>query len=184
MPLWVTEFAYQTAPEHPGALSYGRQASYLGKALQAAAAVPDLRMFVWYVFRDTPGERWQSGLISKSGAPKPSYAAFTRTASAYDVANPTLSVPAAPNPAVALSLFQFRAFVLPTDPPVGMTYRVFDPKGALVVVGQAQVRPDATGQVSVPLKFTPKAKTTYSVSFDVNDVHGNTSTRTAHLIVR
>jgi hypothetical protein len=184
VPLWVTEFAYQTAPEHPGALSYGRQASYLGKALQAAATVPDLRMFVWYVFRDTPGERWQSGLISKSGAPKPSYAAFTRVASAYDVANPTLALGAAPNPTVPLSLFQFRANLLPVDPPIGVTYRVFDPRNALVVVGQAQVRPDAAGQVTVPLQFTPKAKTTYSVTFDVNDIHGNTSTRTAHLIVR
>jgi len=184
VPLWVTEFAYQTAPEHPGALSYGRQASYLGKALQAAATVPDLRMFIWYVFRDTPGERWQSGLISKSGRPKPSYAAFTRVASAYDVANPTVAIAARPNPLIPLSLFQFRANLLGSDPPLGVTYRVFDPRGALVVVGQAQVRPDATGQVSVPLTFTPKAKTTYSITFDVNDIHGDTSARTAHLIVR
>jgi hypothetical protein len=83
-----------------------------------------------------------------------------------------------------LSLFQFRAHVLPTDPPLGMTYRVFDPKGSLVVVGQAQVRPNTAGQVSVPLAFTPKGKTTYSVTFDVNDVHGNRSARTARLIVR
>jgi hypothetical protein len=184
VPLWVTEFAYQTAPEHPGALSYGRQADYLGKALQAAATVPDLKMFIWYVFRDTPGARWQSGLVTKAGQPKPSYAAFTRVASSYDVANPTAVVAAKPRPTLSVSIVSFKPFYAPADPALGVTYRVVDPKGALTVVGQAQVRPDAAGQVSIPLLFTPKTKTTYAVTLDFNDIHGNRSTRTAHLIVR
>lgn len=184
VPLWVTEFAYQTAPEHPGALSYGRQADYLGRALQAAAAVPDLRMFVWYVFRDTAGARWQSGLVTKAGTPKPSYAAFTRVASSYDVANPTVAVTAKPNPTLGVSIVALKPYYAAIDPPLGVTYRVFDPKGALAVVGQAQVRPDATGQVSFPLQFTPKPKTTYSVTLDFNDIHGDRATRTARLVVR
>jgi hypothetical protein len=184
VPLWVTEFAYQTAPEHPGALSYGRQASYLGKAIQAAAAVPELQMFVWYIFRDTPGERWQSGVISKTGASKPGYAAFTKVAAAYDVANPTVAIAASPNPTVTLSLLQFKAHQLPVDPPVGLTYHVYDAQGALVSVAQAQSRLDATGSFPVPLRFSPKAKAVYTVRFDINDIHGNTATRVAHLIVR
>jgi hypothetical protein len=184
VPLWVTEFAYQTAPEHPGALSYGRQADYLGKALQAAATVSDLKMFIWYVFRDTAGARWQSGLITKAGTPKPSFAAFTRVASAYDVANPTVVATAKPKPTLSISLLSLKPYYTPIDPALGVTYHVVDPKGGLAVVGQAQVRPDVAGQVSFPLLFTPKAKTTYTVTLDFNDIHGHRATRTAHLVVR
>jgi Glycosyl hydrolase catalytic core len=182
VPLWVTEFAYQTRPEHAGALSYGQQASFLGKALQAAAAVKDVQMFVWYVFRDTPGERWQSGVISKSGSPKPGYAAFRRAAALYDVSNPTLSIPAKPNPSVTLSVVDLKAHTLPGDPPLGMTYRVYA-AGKLVTVDQAQATIDGFGQIKVKLELVPKPRTTYTVAFDLNDIHGDTAKRTARLVV-
>lgn len=183
VPLWVTEFAYQTAPEHPGALSYGRQASYLGRSIEAAAAVPDVQMFVWYIFGDTPGARWQSGLIAKSGAPKPSLAVFTRVAAQFDPANPTLQIPARPNPKVPLSVLEFQAHHQRTDPPLGMTYRVFDSSGKLVADAQPQATIDRRGQILVPLVFTPSAGASYTVTFDLNDIHGNETTRHARLIV-
>jgi hypothetical protein len=185
VPLWVTEFAYQTRPEHPRALSYAQQASYLGRALQTAAKVPELQMFVWYIFRDTAGERWQSGLITRSGTPKPSYAAFAKVAALYDVANPTVTVAAKQDPLVPLSLVQLKAQQQPTDPPIGMTYRIYDVHNVLVGIGQAKATLDLHGQITVPLLgFAPKPKATYTVTFDVNDIHGDLAHQVAHLLVR
>lgn len=183
VPLWITEFAYQTAPEHPGALSYGRQASYLPRSINAALAVPDVQMFVWYIFHDSAGERWQSGLISKTGAPKPSLATFTRVASQYDPANPTLVIPALPNPAVPISVLEFQARKLPGDPPLGMTYRIYDATGLLVGVAQPTAVIDTRGQIRVPLTFTPTPGASYTVTFDLNDIHGDETVRHARLIV-
>ncbi len=184
VPLWVTEFAEQTKPERAGALSYSQQASYLIQAINAVAAIPQAQMFIWYVMRDAPQQRWQSGVLQKSGTPKPSYVAFSRSAALYDVGNPIVTVPATPNPTIALSLLEFRAYVVPGDPPIGMTYRVYDPANQVVASGQPTATLDPFGNIKVPLEFTPLPKTIYTVTFDVNDIHGNTTQRVAHLVVR
>jgi hypothetical protein len=184
VPLWVTEFGYQTRPERPGALTYARQASYLTRAVQAALALRDVSMFVWYVFRDTPAQRWQSGLVTAGGAAKPSLRAFTTLAQRYDVGNPTLSIPPTEDPKVSFAVLELRPFVLPDDPPLGVEYRVLDQHGTLVANGQPQARFDPLGRLTVTLLFTPKPHAAYTVSFDVNDVHGNRIRRTAHLLVK
>ena len=184
VPIWVTEFAVQTRPERSGALSYSQQASYLTQAINAVAAVPQAQMFIWYVMRDTPRQLWQSGVLQTSGVPKPSYEAFSRTAALYDVGNPVLTIPAVPNPTVTFSLLEFRAYIVPGDPPIGMTYRVYDASNQLVAVAQPTALLDLFGNITVSLQFTPLPKTVYTVTFDVNDIHGNTTQRVAHLVVR
>ena len=64
------------------------------------------------------------------------------------------------------------------------TYRVFDARNQLVTSAQPTVRLDPFGTFTVPLTFTPARKTTYTVTFDLNDWHGNTAHRVAHLVVR
>jgi hypothetical protein len=184
VPIWVTEFAVQTRPERSGALSYSQQASYLTQAITAVAAIPQAQMFIWYVMRDEPQQRWQSGVLQRSGVPKPSYIAFSRTAALYDVGNPTVTVPALSNPTITFSLLEFRAYVVPGDPPIGMTYRVYDSATQLVAVAQPTALVDPFGNITVQLQFTPLPKTVYTVTFDVNDIHGNTTQRVAHLVVR
>ena len=76
VPLWVTEVAYRTSPEIPGAAPYPLQAAYLARVLELARAQPGVRMLVWFVFRDEPGEPWQSGLLDHRGRAKPSLARF------------------------------------------------------------------------------------------------------------
>jgi hypothetical protein len=115
--------------------------------------------------------------------PKPSYEAFSRTAALYDVGNPVLKIPAVPNPTVTLSLLEFRAYIVPGDPPIGMTYRVYDAANQLVAVAQPTALLDLFGNITVSLQFTPLPKTVYTVTFDVNDIHGNTTQRVAHLVV-
>src|ERR1700730_10320822 len=103
-------------------------------------------MFICYIFHDPPGERWQSGLISKTDVPKPSLAALTAVASQYDPSNPTLVIWALPNPTVPLSVLEFKAHKLPGDPPLGMTYKVYDATGMLVAVAQPTAAIDTRGQ--------------------------------------
>jgi hypothetical protein len=75
-PLWITEFAYRTSPEIPGAAPYPLQATYLSRALALAQSQPRVGMLVWFVFRDAPGEPWQSGLVDQYGQAKPALASF------------------------------------------------------------------------------------------------------------
>jgi hypothetical protein len=183
VPLWLTEFAYQTAPERRGALSYAQQASYLTRAFDASASVPAVHMFVWYVFRDTPGQRWQSGLLRSNDTPKPSLAAFSRLAAQYDVSNPTLTISARADPKIRLSVVDFLADRLPSDPQLGMTYRVFDSRGVLVAVAQPRAAIGPYGYITVKLGFTPQPGQRYTVTLDINDIHGHTASRRARLIV-
>jgi hypothetical protein len=183
VPLWLTEFAYQTAPEQPGALSYAQQAAYLARAFDASVDVPAVGMFVWYIFRDTPGQRWQSGVLRRNSQPKPSYFTFRTKAAAHDVANPTIVVPPRPDPRVPLSVVEFKADQLPGDPPIGMTYRVFDTRGNLAVVGQARATVPFQGTIEVVLRFTPQPAKTYVALIDLNDIHGHTAMRRARLLV-
>ncbi len=76
VPLWLTEFAYRTSPEIPGGAPYELQATYLSRALTLAREEPGVGMLVWFVFRDAPGEPWQSGLVDKDGRAKPALASF------------------------------------------------------------------------------------------------------------
>lgn len=184
VPLWLTEFAYQTRPERQGALTYAQQARYLVRAFQASVAVPEVAMFVWYVFRDTRGQLWQSGLLRRNSSVKPAYAAFARLAARYDVRNPTLVIRPRPSPVVQLSVVDFKADRLPGDPPIGMTYRVYETRTEeQVTSGQARAVPDVYGTIRVAMRFNPRPATEYTVTFDLNDIHGHTAVRRAKLIV-
>jgi hypothetical protein len=184
VPLWITEFAYQTSPEASRAPSYALQATYLRTAMRAALAVPEVELFSWYILRDTnKPDQWQCGLITARNTPKPSLAAYARLAAAYDPENPTLVIAARPNPVVALSVIALQARVLPRDPPIGMTYRVWY-RGRLVSVAQPTALIDPHGQIRVKLAFHPQPHHTYTVTFNLNDIHGNTAHRKATLIAR
>ncbi len=86
VPVWVTEFAYRTSPPISGAASYGLQASYLLQAIALVRADPDVAMFVWFGFRDSIGQRWESGLVDTRGRPKPALASFALGAACYRLA--------------------------------------------------------------------------------------------------
>ena len=71
VPVMVTQFGYSTPP---GGLSEAVQATYLTQALDRMAAVPRIRLGVWFSLQDTP-ER-PSGLLRLDGSEKPSWTAF------------------------------------------------------------------------------------------------------------
>lgn len=71
VPVMVTQFGYSTPP---GGLSEADQAIYLTQALERLAAVPRIRLGVWFSLQDTP-ER-PSGLLRLDGSEKPSWGVF------------------------------------------------------------------------------------------------------------
>lgn len=183
VPLWITEFAYQTAPESPRALTYAQQASYLRAAFDKAVAVPQVQMFIWFVYRDTPGQRWQSGLVRSDSLPKPALATWKDSIAPYSTDNPILRVAPGKSPTIALPLVVLQAHYSAVDPPLGMTYDVYDPTGVRVAGGQATSRLDLTGTGRFTLaSFTPAAGGRYTVRVTVNDIHGTVVSRTVTLI--
>ena len=80
VPIWITEYGHETKPAEPHGVSYATQAAYAKQALQVARADKQVRMFVWFTFRDTATNPWQSGLEKPNGAHKPAFATFSALA--------------------------------------------------------------------------------------------------------
>jgi hypothetical protein len=69
--VWLTEYAYQTKPD-PYGISFALQARYIGEAARRVYTAPKVDMLIHYLFRDEPDlARWQSGLETVNGTPKP-----------------------------------------------------------------------------------------------------------------
>jgi hypothetical protein len=78
MRIWLTEFGYQTdPPDQFLGVSDTKQALFVGSAALRAYLVPKVDMLVQFLVQDeaTSG-RWQSGVLTVTGAPKPSYGAL------------------------------------------------------------------------------------------------------------
>lgn len=75
--IWITEYGHETQPEERLGVGRELQAAYAERALALAAAVPRIELFIWFTLRDDPTNTWQSGLLDRSGRPKPAYARFT-----------------------------------------------------------------------------------------------------------
>jgi hypothetical protein len=80
--IWITEYGYQTnPPDTLFGVTLQQQARYLTQAFGIARANPRIDMMLWFLLKDEPTlGGWQSGLITASGAKKPSFAAFERLA--------------------------------------------------------------------------------------------------------
>jgi hypothetical protein len=76
--VWLTEYGYQTDP--PDTLlgvSFAKQALYIGQAARRVAFAPGVDVLIHFLIQDEPQVgRWQSGLLTVSGAAKPSENAF------------------------------------------------------------------------------------------------------------
>jgi hypothetical protein len=77
IPLWITEYAHESIPDEPHGIPPVLQARYAARALELAADVPRVRMFVWFTFRDDHTNAWQSGMLDGHGRPRPAYEQFT-----------------------------------------------------------------------------------------------------------
>ena len=170
VPIWVTEWAEQTAPEYSqgGGISHAQQAKDVKTAIQLAQASPYVEMFVWFIFRDSTSQTWFSGIENKTGARKPAYSAWVTAAKATD----GQSIVVAPNRTftakIAVPLFSY--YDTPGTP-VGVTWSVFQGK-AVAAEGQPLVTLSADQTVTFTVKFKPAKGVTYTMTVNANDKHG------------
>jgi len=78
VPLWLTEYGYQTnPPDRLLGVSDALQATYVGEAALRVWRQPGATMLIQFLVQDEPElGGWQSGLFTVTGKAKPSLAAF------------------------------------------------------------------------------------------------------------
>jgi len=178
VPVWITEYGYQTTPPSPYGVTPARQAAFLASAMQTLRADADVQMFIWFEFRDSATSLWKSGLRTQADAAKPAYSVFTRLAAI--TSGETLNVKAGTRPLISVPVPRL-AFDSTQGEPIGVTYRVFDGRTQLAV-GQPQEPLLADGSVDFALDFIPKAGKTYTLTVDANNIHGDQTSRTWMLV--
>jgi len=181
LPLWITEYGHETQPGEPGGVSEAVQARYVKEALALAKADPRVTMFIWFVFRDSKGSLWQSGLYRETGAARPSMTAFGAAARPLDMRNGLQRARAgSKNPAVTVYLREFCANNA-VGASVGTTTRVFDGArlvGVTQLAGKLGV--DCTVVVKAPVAVA-KGKT-YRVEVEANTATTAAITRTITIV--
>jgi hypothetical protein len=177
VPVWITEYGHETKPGERRGVTNAVQAKYAKQALTIARKDPNVQMFIWFTFRDSAGNPWQSGLLSPSGAAKPSYAAFGSLARLIDGVATTVKPGRQPTVSV---YFPHLAYYNAAGTVCGMTYTVKD-GNRFIANGQPAVPMRANQSLSVPLAFRPVKRHSYTVTVVANDPNGHTETRTATL---
>ena len=125
IPIWITEYGNETRPGEPKGVTEAQQAAYVPQAIALARKDPRIPMFVWFVFRDSSGSPWESGIYRPSGAAKPAAARWAAAAKAVDRLNGKLTVRGGTaDPAVTVHLRDMCANNVP-GAIVGVSARTF-----------------------------------------------------------
>ena len=164
IPLWLSEYGHETAPDDPAGVDRDRQAEYAEQAIALAADNPRVRMLVWFIFRDREGTLWQSGLLAADGAPKPALGAFAEAAHAVDGRNPVVPADA--------EVVRLPALELAYYAPAGTLVDVDFSAGPAV---QVPLGPD--GWIEMPLD----ARAGSVVGVRATNQHGQSIERTVHI---
>jgi hypothetical protein len=174
VPIWITEYGHQTKPPEALGVSYATQAKYIQQSLSIVAGYPFVDMFIWFVYQDDPGQPWESGIYTQTGAPKnPSPARFSASARPLDARNGMVKLRRGTlTPLLTLYTRRYCA----TDDAgttIGMTWRVF--RGSrLISVGQqtANLKADCTIAARITVKGGVQRGVTYTATFALNDISG------------
>jgi hypothetical protein len=179
--VWITEYGHETKPPDPHGVSYAKQRTYAQQALNIAKKDPNVQMFIWFVFRDSAGNPWQSGLLSAGGGQKPAYDAFGSLARLIDGTTVTTKAGSAPH---VVMYMPYLGYYSQPGAPIGVTYTVVDnanSKSVATAQPLTTLRPD--GSISFVASFSPVKGHTYSVNATANEPNGHTESRTALVTV-
>ncbi len=176
--IWITEYGHETKPAEPHGVTYAQQAAYAKQALKYARADRNVQMFVWFTFRDSATNPWQSGVEQSSGTRKPVYGPFASLARLID--GTTQAVKAGRSPKVT-SYVPALAFYTPVGSVVGITYAVSD-RGKIVARGEPIATLAADESITYTTEFTPRKGHTYTVTAVVNERNGHTEKVVAALV--
>jgi hypothetical protein len=179
VPLWITEYGYETKPGEPAGVTNAQQATYLKQVVRQLQANPRVQLFIWFIFRDSKLSLWQSGLLNQSGKKKPAYNTFSSLARTVD--GETLTIKPRIPPTLKLPVPRL-AFASEVGSAIGVTYRVYQgPK--FIAVGQAAGPLRSDGTVAFTARFTPVVGKSYTIDMDANDISGNHALHTFTLTV-
>jgi LemA protein len=87
VPIWLTEFAWRTAPQPGlGVITPQRQADLAEQSVDLVRAhYPYAQMLVWFLLRDvSPTSYWRSGLVDSQNHKKPVFAVWARLSRVSD----------------------------------------------------------------------------------------------------
>jgi hypothetical protein len=182
IPIWVTEYGNETKPGEPKGVTESQQAQYLPQALELARNDPRVGMFVWFVFKDSNGSLWQSGLYRMTGTAKPAARRWAAAVKELNMINGKVTVKGGTrNPLVTVYLREFCANN-PIGARVGVTVRT-SMGGALQQVGQSAHALGMDCTVPVRLTGLTVAKgTTYTSVIEANTAVSGYLTRTITLV--
>ena len=159
-------------------MTEAQQARYLSTVVSQLKADLRVQMFIWFIFRDSKGGLWQSGLATTSGRAKPSYTAFQSLAGS--MVGQTVKIAPGVKPLIKLPVPRL-AFVSPAGSTIGVTYRVYEGT-RMVAVGQPAPRLQINQSVSFVARFTPAPRNRYTIEIDAGDVSGNHVLATYNLL--
>jgi Cellulase (glycosyl hydrolase family 5) len=173
VPIWITEYGHQTTPQDPFGISYAKQAAYIRESIMVARKLPYVAMFIWFVYRDDPGQPWESGLYTRSGAAKGSSPPrFSATARPLDARNAVLRLPRGTRKPLVTVYTRRYCVGDTTGTRIGVTWRVFR-AGRLIAVGQQSTSLLADCTINVRLRgFTMARHRSLVATFDLNNVDG------------
>jgi hypothetical protein len=181
VPLWITEYGFETKPGEPRGVSSSAQASYVTQSINIVRRLPNVEMFIWFIFRDDPTSTWQSGLVNRNGTKKPSYTSFSVAAKPVDARNPIVHAKIGQAPIVRIPVLELAARD-GSGATIGANIRVYGPGSVYFGNIQQQSTIGADGWAS--FTFAPNGnKRTYYLYFDIQDRNGNTVQRSATLII-
>jgi hypothetical protein len=178
VPVWVTEYGHETRPQDTFGVSYSTQASFVRQSIAIARSYPFVDMFIWFVYQDDQGQPWDSGLYTQTGANKgASPSRFSAAARLLDARNSELSLRRGTS-SPSVTLYTRRFCVVDTSgATIGTTWRARI-GSRLVDVGQATASLQANCTITVRLDgFKVAQAKSYVVTFDLNDINGETLTR-------
>lgn len=178
VPIWVTEYGFETKPGEPHGVTPARQAAYLRQSVAMVRKMPYVQMFIWFIFRDDPSSTWQSGLLKRNGLEKPAANVFPNLASEVDGRNPVVRVRSGTrHPVVTVPAFEFAARRGP-GAKVFSTVKAYL-GGKLVRASQpppAAVNPSGYVSIRTPIPRVVK-NNEYLISFELTDSKGNRAYR-------
>jgi len=182
--IWITEYGHQTKPPDAFGVSYARQSAYIRQSMNLVRRLPYVNMFIWFVYQDDQGQPWDSGVYTRTGAPKGAAPnRFSATARPLDARNAVYTFRRGTTTPL-VNLYVRRYCVGDTQgAPIGMTWRVFR-GGRLIAVGQqtSPLRADCT--ITARLRFPVARGQTYVATFDLNSPAGGGVNLTRRLTIR
>jgi hypothetical protein len=178
IPVWITEYGYETKPLQPFGVTPTTQARYLSTVLAKLRADPRVHMFVWFIFRDSPQSAWHSGLIGTTGKAKPALRTFAGIAGRTIGASKTITPGVAP--VVDVALPEIAAASEPGSS-IAVSYRVY--LGTrLVASHELSTRLLTTQGITVRPAFKPLAGKTYTLRLVATDESGDSTSVTDALV--